>query len=146
MNDKQQMVAGVDFGLRDETTTLAIVNKDASSVEFIWRFKSNNSVHALHILQEKFRAHDPSVILVDPAAMGASNIEELQSGGFPVRGFHVTSKSKTFLLGALREALESGEIVFPTEHTRGAVPNNVKFALALAWYGAKYGGLLINFT
>lgn len=108
----EPVVFGVDWGKDHDFTVIIVMGRDTKQVYEIDRFNQIDwylQRGRLETLAKKWR---PKTILAEENSIGNPNIEELKRGGLPVRGFFMTSASKTPLIDELALSIEKCEIGF----------------------------------
>src|SRR5450432_1318114 len=165
-----QIIFGLDWARVEDFTCVAIL--DATTHQLVAMDRFNGIGWALQrgriaALAQLWR---PTVIWAEANSIGGPNIEALQADGLPVYPFTMTSASKDAVINGLALALERDREALtiipdpvllhelqaykverlPSGRFRYSAPpgehDDTVISLALAWYGAQYGGTSIRFA
>lgn len=164
----RRYVAGVDWGREQDYTCIVIVEADSGRMVALDRFRQARWSLQRERLAGLCALWQPRVIWAEANSMGTPNIEALQEQGLPVRAFTTNARSKRDLIEGLALAIERGDVrLLPDEVLLGELAayglhrlpeggyrygapsgahDDTVMALALAWYGAKRGGVMIDFA
>lgn len=167
-NPDHRYVCGIDWGRDHDYTCIAVMDTDTNTMVALDRFNLIGWELQRARLKALCDRWQPTAIWAEANSIGSVNIEALQSEGLPVRSFTTTHKSKAPLIEGLALAVERREIaLLPDEvllnelvsYTLERLPgggyrytappgahDDTVIALALALYGAKYGGATIDFA
>jgi len=161
-------VMGVDWGRSNDFTVISVLDATMGEQVAIDRFTGigwDVQRGRVRALAERWL---PAAIIAEENSIGGPNIEALIADGLPVQPFYTTSRSKDELIGSLTLALERGELKLLIEPAqleelaayeltrlssgayRYSAPSGGHddrvMALALAWYGVRYGAATIAFA
>lgn len=167
-NPHARYIFGVDWGRDNDYTCIAVLNADNMQMVALDRFRQIGwelQRGRLKSLAEKWK---PQVIWAEANSIGSVNIEALQADGLPVRPFTTTVRSKAPLIEGLALAIERGEIALLPDEVllselasytlermagggyRYSAPSGMHddtvIATALAYHGARYTGVRIDFA
>jgi hypothetical protein len=159
---------GLDWGREGDYTALAVIDAETQQMVALDRFNQVSWALQRGRVRALYERWGASVIWAEANSIGAPNIEALQAEGLPVRPFVTTAQSKPALIEALALAIERGEIGLLADETllselstytlerlpaggyRYSAPaglhDDLVIATALAWHGARYSGVLIEFA
>jgi hypothetical protein len=165
-----RIVFGVDWARVDDFTCVAIIDATARQLVALDRFNGIGWALQRGRIASLAAHWQPSAIWAEANSIGGPNVESLQSEGLPVHAFTMTSASKDDLINSLALALERDRdpltIIpdpvllhelqaytierLPSGRYRYNAPpgehDDTVISLALAWFGAQYGGISIRFA
>ena len=157
-------IAGVDWGLDNDYTAIAIIDATTNHMVALDRFREigwelqRGRIQALH---DKWQL---TTIWAESNSIGTVNIEALQASGLPVRAFYTSAKSKRPLIEGLSLAIERQQVALLNDPVllhelasysmerllsggwRYSAPagghDDTVIATALAWHGILYGNTI----
>lgn len=161
-------IFGVDWGRDNDYTCIAVINSDNMQLVALDRFRQIGWELQRGRLKSLADKWQPQVIWAEANSIGSVNIEALQADGLPVCSFTTTVRSKAPLIEGLALAIERGDIaLLPDEvllnelasytlermagggYRYSAPPgmhDDTVIATALAYHGARYTGVRIDFA
>lgn len=164
----RRYVAGIDWARDHDYSCMVVLDAATGAMVAFDRFNQIGWELQRGRLKALYDVWQPEVIWAEKNSIGSPNIEQLQKEGLPVRPFITTISSKAPLIEALALALERGELqLLPDEvllnelmsYTLERLPgggyrytappgghDDSVIALALAWYGMRYGGGGLDFA
>ena len=101
---------GVDWGRSADFTVITVLDSTTNELVAMDRFTKIDygiQVNRLKAMAQRFNVMQ---IIAEQNSMGGPLVEQLQSGGLPVKGFMTTNASKEIVVRALEGAFERAEI------------------------------------
>jgi len=161
-------VVGVDWGKIEDFTAFVVVDVTISAVVHAERMRQVDYALQVGRLEELVSRWRPSQVVAEENSMGTALIEDVVRRGIPVVPFQTTAASKRVVIEGLSLAIERGDLAIlphpelinelrsyearrlPSGIWRYSAPegyhDDYVMALALAWWGARRGSLLIDFV
>ncbi|MBN1966478.1 MAG: hypothetical protein JW910_17640 [Anaerolineae bacterium] len=155
-------VAGIDWGRVDDYTAFAVFDVERRRLVALDRFRQVSWAQQRDRLRALHDRWQPGLIWAEANSIGSVNIEALQREGLPVRPFTTTTQSKGPLIEGLALAMERADVTLLDDpvlrgellaYTVERLPSGVYrygaaaghhddtvIAVALAWYGVRFGG------
>lgn len=106
------LVAGIDWGKRQDYTVISIVCADCRQEVSLTRFNKIDYTYQRQRLTDDIRLWDVQAGLAELNAMGEPNLELLQADDLPIAGFWTTASSKPPLIENLVRVVERCEYQF----------------------------------
>lgn len=164
----RRYIAGVDWGRDHDYTAIAIIDAETKHMVALDRFHQIGWELQRGRIAALYNTWHPAVIWAEANSIGQPNIEALQAEGLPVRAFFTTAQSKKPLIESLALGIERREIALlpddvllgelasyqlerlPGGGYRYSAPSgghdDTVIATALAWHGARFGRIVIDFV
>lgn len=164
----RRYAAGIDWGRSHDYTVIVVIDIEARAVVALDRFREIGWEQQRGRLAALLNQWRVTLAWAEENSIGGPNIEALQRDGLPVRGFRMTTASKSPLIEALALAIERGDLRLIEDAALigelsaytmqrlpgggfryGAPPglhDDCVIALALAWHGAARSDIGIDFV
>jgi hypothetical protein len=139
-------VAGIDWGHYSHPTVMVVIDATKNVVAQVYGFTGIGFATLRGNVLSAYDEWKPTVILAESNSIGAVNVEALQAEGLPIRPFTVTAKNKNELYAALAAAVVKGHLKLGSDDALLNMSEDLKMALALAWWGVIHSGPIIDFV
>lgn len=106
------LVAGIDWGKKQDYTVLSIGCVDCAAEVHLTRFNKIDYIYQRDRISSAWREWGVQYGLAETNSIGEPNLEQLQESGLPVEGFATTATSKPRLIENLGLVLEKEDLQF----------------------------------
>lgn len=113
----RRYVVGVDWGKHEDFTVITVMDTVLGEMVYLDRFNQIDYSYQSDRLKSVIDKYKPQTVLAEANSMGEAIIDQLRRDGVSVRGFTMTSASKSRIINELALAFERGSIKILPDHT-----------------------------
>ena len=108
--DGHTYVFGLDWGKKDDFTSIAIMDVDTKELVNLVRFNDIDYPEQLKRIGQVYRLFQPRCIIAEENALGVPLCDQLENDKMPIKRFNTTNKSKRIIIEALQVGFEQKHI------------------------------------